>query len=202
MVTQLQETLSFSTRVIPGLLLAVLLVVGCDQVGTALKTGPDRGDPTEKTPTDPTPTRQTQKSFTATQVVKAVIPGARRITGNVLHIRGQKASGFFRGDIVGTFTSEWDMDLVERPNQDLLRSGPARAEFTLTLRSMFREKARGVFEGKASGFVEIGPQGPVNNGEFQAKGTGDFAGMHMRGTYTQTKGAPPTFRVEGMVRTR
>ena len=202
MVTQLQETLSLSSRVIPGLLLAVLLVVGCDQAGVPLKEGPDRGDPNERTPSERTSSQPTVQPFTATQVVKAVIPGTQRITGNVLHIRGQKASGFFDGDIIGTFTSEWDMDLVERPNQDFLRSGPARAEFTLTLRSLFGMKKQGAFEGRASGVVEIGAQGPVNNGRFQATGTGDFEGMHMRGTYTQTKGAPPTFRVEGMILTR
>lgn len=151
-----------------SLLLVVILAAGCSEPLALESTQAPAFAAAEAT------------TFTATFTGNPWDPGEWKVSDGILHIRDLIGGGAISGYIEGTVTVPLDADLHVATG-----AGPSRGTFTFEITSLDGEPVSGNFEGRLRGKV-IGFPGPsfVHAGQLVGHGTGDLAGMQIKGTYT------------------
>jgi hypothetical protein len=86
----------------------------------------------------------------------------------------------------------WNLDLVQKHGA---LSGPTRGMASFVLTELLGEPVAGTFELQAHG-RSSGPP-PAHTGRFTGRGTGDLAGMTIRGTFALV--GPDEFDLEGYI---
>ena len=146
---------------------AALIIFGCGQEGLVSPqlTQSDHGAVLAKA---------TVTSFTATIDLTAppVSPGQITVTNGVTHIRGQINQGPITGDIVGTATAVFDVDIVQATGK-----GSVRGPVTLQVTQLFSQAVNVTYQVNAAGQINA----PVQSGNFQGQGTD---GSKINGSFT------------------
>jgi len=151
-----------------SLLLVVILAAGCSEPLALESTQAPTFAAAEATP------------LTFTFIGNPWVPGEWTNTNGMVHIRGLISGGAIGGYMEGTATVPCEAEFHMATG-----AGPARCHFTFEVTHLGGQNVNGTFEGEmrgqASGFLT---PAFVHKGHFIGHGTGDMAGMKIRGTYT------------------